>query len=108
MSPFSERTPAPSGPESLDRAIPPAGSGAIRLKPRRARVLTPANAAHRTVMMALERGQLAELLVDGQASHGHRVVAAILGAVLKLPPLQRALASKQVKSRYLDRLMAGR
>ncbi|WP_243287332.1 4Fe-4S dicluster domain-containing protein [Geothrix terrae] len=82
--------------------------GAIRLKPRRARVLTPANTAHRTVLMALERGQLAELLVDGQSSHGHRAVAAILGAVLRLPPLQRALASKQVKSRYLDRLMAGR
>ncbi|WP_243295141.1 4Fe-4S dicluster domain-containing protein [Geothrix mesophila] len=81
---------------------------AIRLKSRPARVLTPANTAHRTVVMALERGQLAELLVDGQSSHGHRAVAAILGAVLKLPPLQRALASKQVKSRYLDRLMAGR
>ncbi|WP_243383960.1 4Fe-4S dicluster domain-containing protein [Geothrix alkalitolerans] len=81
---------------------------AIRLRPRKARVLTPANTAHRTVVMALERGKLAELLVDGQSSHGHRAVAAILGAVLKLPPLQRALATKQVKSRYLDRLMAGR
>ncbi|WP_243322565.1 4Fe-4S dicluster domain-containing protein [Geothrix sp. SG200] len=81
---------------------------AIRLRPRKARVLTPANTAHRTVVMALERGQLAELLVDGQSTHGHRAVAAILGAVLKLPPLQRALASRQVKSRYLDRLMAGR
>ncbi|HEX9082343.1 MAG TPA: 4Fe-4S dicluster domain-containing protein [Holophagaceae bacterium] len=81
--------------------------GALRLKARKARVLTPATTAHRTVVMALERGQLAELLVDGQSGHGHRAVAAILGAVLKLPPLQRALASKQVKSRFLERLMAG-
>lgn len=81
---------------------------AIHLKSRRARVLTPANTAHRAVVMALERGQLAELLVDGQSGYGHRAVAAILGAVLKLPPLKQALASKQVKSRYLDRLMAGR
>ena len=80
---------------------------AIRLKVRRARVLTPANTAHRTVVMALERGQLAELLVDGLSGHGHRAVAAILGAVLKLPPLKQALASRQLKSRYLDRLMAG-
>ncbi|WP_257312609.1 4Fe-4S binding protein [Geothrix fuzhouensis] len=80
---------------------------ALRLKSRRARVLTPANTAHRTVMMAIERGQLAELLVDGQSGYGHRATAAILGAVLKLPPLKQALASRQVKSRYLDRLMAG-
>ncbi len=80
---------------------------AIRLKPRKARVLTPATTAHRTVVMAIERGQLAELLVDGQSGHGHRAVAAILGAVLKLPPLKQILASKQLKSRYLERLLAG-
>ena len=80
---------------------------AIRLKPRRQRVLTPANTAHRTVMMAIERGKLAELFVDGQSSYGYRAAAAILCAVLKLPPLKQALASKQMKSRYLDRLMAG-
>ena len=70
-------------------------------------MLTPVNTAHRTVVMALERGQLAELLVDGQSSYGHRAAAAILGAVLKLPPLKQALASEQLKSRYLDRLLAG-
>ena len=78
---------------------------AIRLKPRAQRVLTPATTIHRTVMMAIERGKLAELLVDGQSSHGHRAMAAILGAILKLPPLKQALASKQVKSQYLDRLL---
>jgi len=80
---------------------------AIRLKPRPSRVLTPVNTAHRTVVMALERGKLAELLVDGQSTHGHRAAAAILGAVLKLPPLKQVLASEQLKSRYLDRLLAG-
>lgn len=80
---------------------------AIRLQARAARVLTPATTAHRTVVMAIERGKLAELLVDGQSGHGHRATAAILGAVLKLPPLKQALASKQVKSRYLERLLAG-
>lgn len=80
---------------------------AIRLKPRKQRVLTPANTAHRTVLMAIERGKLAELFVDGQSSYGHRATAAVLGAVLKLPPLKQALASKQMKSRYLDRLLAG-
>jgi Na+-translocating ferredoxin:NAD+ oxidoreductase RNF subunit RnfB len=80
---------------------------ALHLRPRKQRVLTPANTAHRTVLMAIERGTFAELLVDGQSTYGHRAVSAILGAVLKLPPLKQALASKQMKSRYLDRLMTG-
>jgi hypothetical protein len=56
--------------------------------------------------MAIERGTLAELLVDGQAAFGHRALAAFFDAVLKLPPLKQALASRQVKSRYLDALLA--
>ncbi len=82
------------------------GRGAIRLKHRAKRVLTPATTAHRVVMMAIERGQLAELLVDGQSSYGYRAVAGILGAVLRLPPLKQALASRQVRSRYLDQMLA--
>jgi hypothetical protein len=32
-------------------------------------------------------------------------MAAILGVIPKLPPIKRAMASEQVKSRYLDRLI---
>jgi hypothetical protein len=32
-------------------------------------------------------------------------MASILGAILKLPPMKRALASRQMNSRYLDRLI---
>ncbi len=78
---------------------------AIRLRDRPERVLTPANTAHKVVCMAIERGTLAELLVDGQSSYGHRAVAAILGAILRLPPLKKALASRQVKSRFLAALL---
>ena len=80
--------------------------GALRLRRREARVLPPATTAHRVVEMAIERGRLAELLVDGQASHGHRAVAGLLGALLKLPPLKQALASSQLRSRFVDRLLA--
>jgi hypothetical protein len=31
-------------------------------------------------------------------------MAAILGVILRLPPLKQALASKQMRSRYLDTL----
>ncbi len=80
--------------------------GAIAMRARAERVLTPLNTTHRVVMMAIERGTFAELLVDGQSTYGHRVVAAILGALLRLPPLKQALASRQVKSRYLEALLA--
>jgi hypothetical protein len=32
-------------------------------------------------------------------------MAAILGVILKLPPIAQALASRQVKSRYLEYLV---
>ena len=80
--------------------------GALSLRPRPRRVLTPRNTSHKVVLMAIERGTLAELLVDGQAAFGHRALAAFFDAVLKLPPLKQALASRQVKSRYLDALLA--
>jgi hypothetical protein len=56
--------------------------------------------------MAIERGKLQHLIFDNQAHVAHRAMAAILGVILKLPPLKQALASRQMKSRYLERLLA--
>jgi ferredoxin len=81
-------------------------AGALRLQPRGQRVLTPANTAHRLVLMAIERGKLQNLIFDNQAYLSHRALAAILGAILKLPPIKRVMASRQVKSRFLERIMA--
>jgi Na+-translocating ferredoxin:NAD+ oxidoreductase RNF subunit RnfB len=78
----------------------------IRLTPRAKRVITPLNSAHRTVVMAIERGTLAELIFDNQALWNHRLMATILGVILGLGPIHRILASSQVKSRYLERLIA--
>jgi ferredoxin len=79
---------------------------AIRLKPRAQRVITPVNSTHRTVVMALERGKLQNLIFDNQALASHRAMAAILGVILGLPPVKQALAKRQMRSRYLDRLLA--
>ncbi len=76
----------------------------IRLEARPQRVITPVNSTHRVVLMAIERGTLAELLFD-QATAGHRALAAVLGVILKLPPAKQLLASQQVKSRYLTALI---
>jgi len=81
-------------------------SGAIFLEPRPKRILTPVNTAHRLVLMALERGKLQNLIFDNQAYLSHRAMAAILGAILRLPPVKRLMASRQVKSRYLERILA--
>jgi len=81
---------------------------AIRLEQRGQRVITPVNTAHRAVVMAIERGKLQNLIFDNHAFASHRAMAAILGVILKLPPLKQVMASKQMKSRYLDKFLSGR
>ena len=57
-------------------------------------------------MMAIERGDLQHLVFDNQAFASHRAMAAILGAILTLPPLKQLLATRQLRSRYLEALIA--
>jgi len=78
---------------------------ALKLKSRDARVITPVNSVHRVVTMAIERGKLQNLIFDRQVMFSHRAMAAVLGVILKLPPLKQALASRQFKSRYLASLI---
>ena len=78
---------------------------AIALKSRPQRVITPVNSAHKAVVMAIERGKLQNLIFDNQVLLSHRALAAVLGVILKLPPIKRALASRQLKSRYLEALI---
>jgi ferredoxin len=78
---------------------------AIRLSSRKERVITPVNSVHRVVLMAIERGKLQNLIFDNRVLLSHRAMAAVLGVILKLPPLKQALASQQFKSRYLVELI---
>ena len=84
------------------RACP---SSALRLQRSPEQVVTPVSTAHRIVVQAIERGTLPDLVFDQREVAAHRALAAVLGAVLRLPPLQQALASRQLKSRYLERLL---
>ena len=77
-------------------------SKAIHLVSRAERVITPLNSAHRVVLMAVERNKLQELLVDRNVLWSHRALAAVLGALLRLPPAKRFLAQSQVRSRFLE------
>jgi ferredoxin len=77
----------------------------LSLRSRPERIITPLNSVHRTVMMAIERGDLQDLIFDNRVLWNHRALAAVLGAVLRMPPIKQAMASRQVKSRYLEYLI---
>lgn len=77
----------------------------IKLANREKRVITPLNGAHRTVMMAIERGKLQNLIFDNQVMWSHRALAGLLGAILQMPPVKQIMASQQIKSRYLETLI---
>ena len=70
------------------------------------KIITPSTSVHRIVLMAIEKGMLQELIFDNKALYSHRAMAAILSAILKMPPLKKAIASEQMKSVYLDKLIA--
>jgi Na+-translocating ferredoxin:NAD+ oxidoreductase RNF subunit RnfB len=78
----------------------------LQLTPRAERVITPLNSTHRVVVQAIERGMLQNLMFDNHALASHRAMAAILGVILRLPPIKQAMATRQVRSRYLEALIA--
>ena len=78
----------------------------IHLISRESRVITPLDGVHRAVVMAIERGTLHEMLFDNQVLFSHRALAAVFGVILRLSPVKRILASQQVKSRYLEKLLS--
>ena len=80
-------------------------STGITLRSRPERVITPLNSVHRVVVMAVERGYLQNLIFDNRALWYHRSMAAILGVILRLPPFKQAMASRQMKSHYLEALI---
>ena len=57
------------------------------------------------MVMAIERGKLQNLIFDNRVLWSHRAMAGVLGVILKLPPIKQVLASKQLKSRYLETLI---
>lgn len=79
---------------------------AIEMERRPVQVITPVNSTHRFVLQAIEKGTLQNLVFDNHAFANHRAMAAVFGVILSLPPLKQALASRQFKSIYLDKLLS--
>lgn len=85
--------------------VPACSEKQLKVVERGERVITPIDSTHRTVVMAIERGRLQHLIFDNQALASHRMMAVVLGVILTLPPVKQMLASKQLKSRYLEKLI---
>ena len=85
--------------------VPACPEHGLTLIERDERVITPVDSVHRTVAMAVERGTLQHLIFDNHALASHRAMAAVLGAILRLPPVQKTMAKGQLGSRYLEKLI---
>ena len=75
--------------------------GALTMRARSDAPHVPLNAVEYLTRRMLERGRLADLLVDGTAGRGPAFAHAVLGTLLSLPPAERLLASEQVRSRFV-------
>lgn len=74
---------------------------AIRMDSRPHRVITPVDTVRRVVQMAIERGTLEQLILNNGVMSNYRALAAVLGAILRLPPVKRLLAAQLLQSRWL-------
>jgi formate hydrogenlyase subunit 6/NADH:ubiquinone oxidoreductase subunit I len=80
-------------------------SGAMRMRPRPQRVLTPENIFDRVVRMAIERGKLADLIFETPEGLHHRALGRVLSALEKSPPVKAAMAIKPLRSAFLRAML---
>jgi len=81
--------------------------GALQLKKRHAVVLPPETTFARNILSCLERGTLQNYLFDHPGSVTHRVMRGVLGGILKLPPVKKALVGDLFRSAFINTLTSG-
>ena len=86
---------------------PACNRGALDMSPRKERVVVPEKAWHRWVVMAIERGKFQNLLFDDFDRLDHAALRAVTRIVVGLPPVKKALLSRQVQSRFFRALAGG-
>ncbi len=82
-------------------------TGAAGLAKRGSRVLHPATTFERMILQCLERGTLPYQLFDEPDRVTHRILRGFLGGVFRLPPVQRALMSRVLRSTFLAAIKVG-
>lgn len=76
-------------------------TGAASMKSRARRVLVPETVFDQRVMMAIERGKLADLIFDDPGKLSHRALARILGAIEKSEPIKAKMAAQSLNSSFV-------
>ena len=76
-------------------------TGAASMKSRPQRVLVPETVFDQRVMMAIERGKLADLIFDDPEKLSHRALGRILGALEKTAPVKAMMAAQSLNSSFL-------
>jgi len=82
-------------------------SGAIIMKSRPKRVITPETAFDRVVSMAVERGKLTNILFENPEKLSHRALGRIIGILEKSSPFKAAMAIQPLKSVFLKGIVQG-
>jgi len=81
--------------------------GAMRLVKREARYFHPEDTFERVILSALERGTLQNFIFDNPQSTNHKFMRFVVGGILKMPPVKRALMGDRLRSRFLEKMKRG-
>jgi len=81
--------------------------GGITMKPRAQRVLTPETLFDREVLMAIERGKLADLIFPERERLSHLALGRIVAVLEKSPPFKATMAIKPLRSVFLSTMVKG-
>ncbi len=81
--------------------------GGITMRSRSQRVYTPESVFDREVMMAIERGKLANLIFESGEKLTHRALGRVIGVLEKSPPFKAAMAIKPFRSAFLSTMVKG-
>jgi len=79
----------------------------MSMKARESRVFTPENTFERVIAMAVERGKLADLLLEDPEDFPAQAIGRVVKVVEALPPWKAALAIAPLRSVFLGTLLAG-
>ncbi len=80
--------------------------GAMTMVRREKQPFVPSTAVEKALRMALERNRLADLVFDQGHGLGSRFLHHVVKAITRLPPVQKALANKQLQSRFIRAVVA--
>jgi ferredoxin len=82
-------------------------NGAASMKSRPQRTLVPETVFDQRVMMAIERGKLANLLFDDPGRLSHRALSRVIGAIEKSAPVKGLMATQTLNSSFLKTIVKG-